>query len=108
MFRILCFSLITAKVVAYYYEMDLNIFQNSSSAGLEVYGDVQDNVAHAGMAGDVNGDGIGDYILSAPGKNSNAGAVYVIFGIRNDIFSSNIDLSAFTSGSAGYIMYGGW
>ena len=48
-------------------------------------------------AGDVNGDGIDDLIVGAPGaapdQNDNAGSAYVVFG-RSGAFGASIDLPA--------------
>jgi hypothetical protein len=59
-------------------------------------------------AGDVNGDGIDDLIVSAPWSapngNSKAGAVYVVFG-SNSGFSASLDLSTL-NGSNGFAING--
>ena len=46
----------------------------------------------AASAGDVNGDGFADVIVSAFGVNSHAGASYVVFGTMRG-FADHIDLS---------------
>ena len=46
-------------------------------------------------AGDINKDGYDDIIIGAPGKTSNQGAAYVIYG-REKSSMSNIDLSTTT------------
>ncbi len=43
-------------------------------------------------AGDVNGDGIQDIIIGAPGANNNAGQSYVIFGSKNG-FNTTFNLA---------------
>lgn len=43
-------------------------------------------------AGDVNGDGITDYILAANGDNGNRGAVYVVAG-KDDIVPQLADVN---------------
>jgi hypothetical protein len=59
-------------------------------------------------AGDVNKDGIADFIVGAPFfdplTRSNAGAAVVIFGKTSGW--ADIDLVTFASGSAGFWMYG--
>ena len=53
-------------------------------------------------AGDVNGDGLADVIVGAPGANSDAGRSYVVFGRSG---SGTIDLSGL--GSGGFVIEGG-
>jgi hypothetical protein len=59
-------------------------------------------------AGDVNQDGIDDFIIGGyqfdPSSRTDAGAAVVIFGKTNDW--ADIDLASFTSGSAGFWIYG--
>ena len=52
-------------------------------------------------AGDVNGDGLADVIVGAPGANSHAGRSYVVFGRSG---SGTIDLSDL--GSGGFVING--
>jgi len=42
----------------------------------------------ASRAGDINGDGIDDFIIGAEGDNNKTGAVYVIFGKKKERFST--------------------
>ena len=58
----------------------------------------------AASAGDVNGDGFADVIVSAFGVNSHAGASYVVFG-TNAGFADHIDLSSL-NGSNGFVING--
>ena len=63
------------------------------------------------LVGDVNGDGIGDIIIGAPGHDSNTGESYVIFGknvSEDGDFSTSFELSSLESGdgSAGFVIRG--
>ncbi|MEM6839224.1 MAG: choice-of-anchor D domain-containing protein [Cyanobacteria bacterium P01_C01_bin.120] len=64
--------------------------------------------ASVSNAGDVNGDGIDDLIIGAPGAdpngNSSAGESYVVFG-RTSGFSSSLELSTL-DGSDGFVING--
>ena len=55
-------------------------------------------------AGDVNGDGLADMLVSAPYANNGSGKTYVVFGKRNNI--TNLNLSAVAAGSGGFVIYG--
>ena len=79
---------------------------NTTSAGLMVYGaDVEDYSGLAVAVGDVNGDGIADLIIGAPGADPaggmDAGETYVIYG--GPTLPSTIDLD---STSADLTVYG--
>ena len=52
-------------------------------------------------AGDVNGDGLADVLIGAPGAASNAGRSYVVFGRTG---SGTIDLA--NLGSGGFVIHG--
>ena len=56
-------------------------------------------------AGDVNGDGLDDALISAYLENSAAGVAYVLFGTTNG-FGANFDLSTF-DGINGFVINGG-
>ena len=56
-------------------------------------------------AGDLNGDGIEDLIIGAPGANDNAGESYVIFGETNVGSSDSFKLSDL-NGNNGFILRG--
>jgi len=67
----------------------------------------------AAAAGDFNGDGFADIVLSAPGGSgpsntrAQAGEIYIVFG-KAAGFGATTDLAAIQSGdgSAGFVMYG--
>ena len=104
MLRIICFSLIVGQVLAFYYDMDLADFVSSAVTGTEVIGAETDALlSAASMAGDVNGDGLNDFIVGAPGMNNGTGAAYVIFGQRDGV---SLDLQDFVSGSTGFAIFG--
>jgi uncharacterized Zn ribbon protein len=54
-------------------------------------------------AGDVNGDGLSDLIVSAPDAASKAGKTYVVFGKSG---TAAVNLSAVESGSGGFVING--
>jgi len=54
-------------------------------------------------AGDVNGDGIADLVIGAPGGSTNPGHTYVIFGQTG---TTPVELSAIAAGSGGFVING--
>ena len=59
-------------------------------------------------AGDVNGDGLADFVVGAPRSSppthpQRAGKVYIVFGKTN---TSEHDLSLISSGSGGFVLWG--
>jgi hypothetical protein len=84
----------------------------SGSEGFWIWGAVTfDQLGNAASrAGDVNGDGADDIIIAAsyadPQTRLDAGASYVLFGHSSGTAFNTIDLSTFTSGSAGFRIFG--
>lgn len=83
----------------------------SSNQGFKVFGaNTNDNSGSAvSGAGDVNGDGYGDYIIGAPnsdpGGTSGAGTTYILFGNYTNL--NNIYLSQdLTTNNHGFSVYG--
>ncbi|MGK7900972.1 MAG: putative Ig domain-containing protein [Hormoscilla sp.] len=54
-------------------------------------------------AGDVNGDGLDDLIVGAPGASNSRGQSYIVFG-KND--SNRVDLNSVTAGVGGFAING--
>ena len=80
------------------FSSSLELSALSGSDGFKISGDATSNASgySVGGAGDVNGDGIVDMIIGAPGASPhgmNSGASYVLFG-KTAGFASNIDLSS--------------
>lgn len=87
-------------------DIDLSTF-STGTHGVRIFGATPDSKLgwSVGHTGDVNGDGIDDIIIGAPGKDRiGAGAGYVLFG--RAVFRSDIDLLGFTSGADGFRMHG--
>jgi hypothetical protein len=57
-------------------------------------------------AGDLNGDGLKDLVITAPGAAGGLGEVYVVFG-RADYFAGGINLAAVAAGTGGFMLRGG-
>ncbi|RFO96304.1 hypothetical protein DIC66_13405 [Rhodoferax lacus] len=54
-------------------------------------------------AGDINGDGLGDLLVGAPGANGKTGATYVVYGKAG---TAAIDLAAVAAGNGGFVVNG--
>ena len=61
--------------------------------GKGAYNNIRFSVA---SAGDVDGDGLGDVIIGAPGAASNSGVTYLVYGAALAASGGSIDLAAFT------------
>ena len=62
--------------------------------GKSAYNNIGFSVA---AAGDVDGDGLGDVIIGAPGAASNSGVTYLVYGSALAASGGTIDLAAFTA-----------
>jgi hypothetical protein len=78
---------------------NLNITDLNGSNGFIISGQggFSDNLGGNSGHGDINGDGLNDFVIGASGENSNQGAAYVIFGSTS--FGSILDLSSLSSSS---------
>jgi hypothetical protein len=91
-------------------DIDLASF-TSGSAGFWIWGAAAGDLCGSALsgAGDVNGDGADDIVVGVrggdPQSKSGAGTAYVIFGFSAGVYSLT-DLSAFSSGSAGFKILG--
>ena len=80
----------------------------AGTGGFVITGQPTENSGRSvSRAGDVNGDGLEDLLVSAhygdPSAGTNAGRSYVVFGKTNN---AAIDLSAVASGSGGFVING--
>lgn len=89
---------------------ELNLGGLNGTNGFKLSGVVAGDLAgiSVGTAGDVNGDGIADFVIGAdladPGGKDAAGASYVVFGHKG-AFASNLDLSSL-NGTNGFRIVG--
>jgi hypothetical protein len=80
----------------------------AGNGGFLIRGDGDLDVAGASLAaaGDVNGDGVDDLLIGAPGALSNmAGKTYVVFG-RADGFTNPVNLADIAAGTGGFVITG--
>ncbi len=80
----------------------------AGNGGFTIRGDGDLDVAGASLAaaGDVNGDGVDDLLIGAPGALSNmAGKTYVVFG-RADGFTNPVNLADIAAGTGGFVITG--
>ena len=88
-----CFSLL--RICASYSDIDLSLpLLDHLTTGLIIKGSAASDSFgwSVSSAGDINSDEYDDVIIGAPNKNSNRGAVYVIYGGENSSMM-NLDLS---------------
>ena len=78
----------------------LDVSTLDGAAGFSISGrDVYDYASHAvAAAGDVNGDGFDDVLVTAPFYNGGAGETYVVFGAAT--FGANFDLNDLANAAA--------
>ena len=80
--------------------------------GFTIYGAQEDDKSgyDVSSAGDINGDGLGDLLVSAYATNSSnghqAGAAYVVYGKEGNDHVYLADIEAGDSGAHGFAMYG--
>ena len=82
----------------------------AGSGGFKMQGENRGDEAGwaVSTAGDINGDGIDDLIVGAPGNEGGsvrAGAAYVVFG-RTDGFANPVDFDRVAAGSGGFKIQG--
>jgi hypothetical protein len=77
--------------------------QNLGTSGFRLTSDIGYSSSTISAAGDVNGDGIADFIVGSSEANSSAGRTYVVFG-KTGGFPTH--MSSVTSGSDGFVIEG--
>lgn len=76
----------------------------SGTGGFVINGQAGDGSGYSvATAGDFNGDGLTDMIISAPNANDGAGRSYVVFGKTN---TTGVNLSTIATGSGGFVITG--
>jgi hypothetical protein len=86
----------------------VNLSNLAASEGLVINGFTSNDALNSGSAaGDVNGDGLPDFILGSaladPSSRADAGRAYVVFGSTS---SAAINLSAVNAGTGGFVVHG--
>ena len=76
----------------------------TGTGGFVINGQAGDGSGYSvASAGDFNGDGLTDLIISAPNANDGTGRSYVVFGKTN---STGVNLSTIATGSGGFVIAG--
>lgn len=93
------------------------IATGTGATGFVLYGHLNDQAGYSvAAAGDINGDGLDDFLIGAkgangignpgdPGYREKAGATYVVFG-KAELFSPKINLDDVAAGTGGFIIRG--
>ncbi|MCX8519059.1 MAG: hypothetical protein ORN21_02840, partial [Methylophilaceae bacterium] len=86
------------------FAVNLNLVA-SGSGGFVITGQEAGDQSGSDVAalGDVNGDGLSDFLVGAPAANGGAGRSYVVFGKAN---TSAVNLNLVASGSGGFVING--
>ena len=84
------------------FDASLNLSSLAASSGFSLSSSAYNDSFGIAIsrAGDINGDGLDDLIIGAPGTSNNTGAAYVLYG-KVSGFGTSVDLSAIT-GSTGF------
>ena len=88
------------------FDSTLEVADLNGNNGFAINGIADDDFSGRAVsgAGDVNGDGLDDLIVSSKNANNNNGQIYVIFG-KNESFGANFNLSSL-NGNNGFILNG--
>jgi hypothetical protein len=84
-------------------EVDLANF--TTDTGFAITGESAGDISgySVSSAGDVNGDGLADIVIGAPGADGGVGKTYVVFGKTN---SADVNLQTITNGVGGFMITG--
>ena len=93
-------------------QSEITLASLASSDGYRFLGITNDNVGHmVSLAGDLNGDGLGDIIISDyqgdPGGNNGAGYAHILFGQNGNATSIDLNSDNLDGLGRGFNVYGG-
>jgi methionine-rich copper-binding protein CopC len=82
----------------------------TGAGGFVIVGDLASDLSghSVSLAGDINGDGLSDLLVGAPGSKASgttAGRTYVVYGTTG-VSGGSINLSAVAAGSGGFVING--